>query len=255
MANSGPIALSEENPYYPSNIFVMRQINTSQDIQTLVNYQGTPDAIEVKEQWASPLEMSFYYIKKNTTYNMTFVEKSWLILGPYTLSEDLRENIEQSVVAMGNYTLPKTTLELSTQKSAVLEDDKRDNSNTMLADHHQTTSDLSLECNKQNKDKLNELISYCNSDIIESSARGDINYTVEYEETSLPILSLWFTGDEQNASRLRRINQLKESDFLKTGTKIMIPSYLIRNRKSLPQEALDTLKEIIAKKCNNSERK
>jgi hypothetical protein len=62
------------------------------------------------------------------------------------------------------------------------------------------------------------------------------------------MIARWYTGDRANVGRLARMNRMNRPDHLEIGDVIIIPSYLIRNRKRLTEKAVRELEVIAAEK-------
>ena len=58
---------------------------------------------------------------------------------------------------------------------------------------------------------------------------------------TLSLISRWYTKDPSNADKIARINSKNVKDSLLIGDKIIIPSYLIKNKNKLTQKALQDM--------------
>ncbi len=62
----------------------------------------------------------------------------------------------------------------------------------------------------------------------------DINHVVRSEKEQLPVIPKWYTGDEANAERLARINDLTSLDTLVPGQRVFVPRYMLVRKEILP---------------------
>ncbi|RME61545.1 MAG: hypothetical protein D6780_01425, partial [Candidatus Dadabacteria bacterium] len=72
----------------------------------------------------------------------------------------------------------------------------------------------------------------------ETTPRGDLVHYVTSSHESLGLISLWYTGNAHNARKIARINGITLKEKLITGDIIVIPSYLVNNKKQLNSKLL-----------------
>lgn len=86
--------------------------------------------------------------------------------------------------------------------------------------------------------KLDNIIKNTSTYTAELNYQGDLVHYVTYKGEDLSLLSRWYTKDPSNADKISRINSKKPTDALQVGDKIIIPSYLLKNKNKLTQKAL-----------------
>ena len=74
----------------------------------------------------------------------------------------------------------------------------------------------------------------------EISPKGDLVHYVTLPAETLEAITRWYTFDAANTARIRRINQLPATG-LAQGDQVVIPAYLIKNKKRLDEGSLRQL--------------
>ena len=78
----------------------------------------------------------------------------------------------------------------------------------------------------------------------ELTPRGDVVHHVTYPGETLSMIARWYTHDRANAGRLARINHLNNPDRLQIGDKIIVPSYLLKNKNRRTPADVRTLQTL-----------
>ena len=118
---------------------------------------------------------------------------------------------------------------------------------------YQSAIDKNLSNNNSNKKQNNPNVPVSNDTILDNiiytnnsypaelNYRGDLIHYVSYRGETLSLISRWYTKDPSNADKIARINSKNVKDSLLIGDKIIIPSYLIKNKNKLTQKALQDM--------------
>lgn len=77
--------------------------------------------------------------------------------------------------------------------------------------------------------------------LAEITPRGDLVHYVTLPGETLAIIAKWYTQDRENAGRIGRLNKLKDPTSLAVGDTIVIPSYLVKNKTRLTEDAIKKL--------------
>lgn len=204
LANRGPIRLSSSNPYLASNIFIARQMDSSGVFKGFIKTRGVPDALQVVHGLLSSSVVYLYYLDAQEEYALQVVENDWVIHGPERMD-----------------TIILDQLGIKHQIGETVLAGKENNRRGVITARKQVAEE-ELET-----DPLADMYS---EDSIE--ATSDIVHVVQSGE-NLSLIAAWYTGDSSNSKRIARINGLQTPDRLKTGMKLRIPRYLVKNEKPL----------------------
>lgn len=75
----------------------------------------------------------------------------------------------------------------------------------------------------------------------ELSPKGDLVHYVTYSGETLSMIARWYTQEASNAGKIARINNLKDANHLTIGDTVIVPSYMLKNRNRMTEEALKAL--------------
>lgn len=87
---------------------------------------------------------------------------------------------------------------------------------------------------------LTDLVATLHPPLAEITPRGDLVHYVSFPGETLGVIARWYTFDRDNALKLARINGLSERP-VSIGDSIVIPTYLLRNKGRLTEQALQAL--------------
>lgn len=82
LRNRGPVALSADNPYLAANAVVAREMQASTEVRGFIQHRGAPAAIEINQEYFSPIVVNFYYPSRREVYRLEGMESGWIIRGP-----------------------------------------------------------------------------------------------------------------------------------------------------------------------------
>jgi len=144
------------------------------------------------------------YPKLSQYYNLTEVNNTWIVDGPYQMGGEEEKMALQGKVlkepAPTPINTPQTNV-FSSPAPGITEE------NTVL---HPA----------------------------EITPKGDLVHYVTFPEETLLIITQWYTKDPSNVEAIARINGIKEQDHLTPGNSIIIPGYLVRNKNVLPEVSI-----------------
>jgi hypothetical protein len=113
----------------------------------------------------------------------------------------------------------------------------------MTGDAMGSISDEALARATMENRQLKKIISqYAKADA-ELSPGGDLVHYVTSAEETLSILARWYTLDASNAGRIARMNSVAQAKIA-PGDTLIIPSYMIKNKARLTEEALQEMAQI-----------
>lgn len=279
LKNRGPVSLSAQNPYLAGNLLLTREMESSQELKGFIDYRGAPLALEVTQELFDPLTLALYYPENQEMYVLEELSQTWIIRGPLAIPPDklpivneLKNNekpillpsapsgsadpstsafkekqaaspsAEPSTVERDLFIskleeeLPAPKIagafrsSLSTQPEAPLEKLPRSKPTPgyRVSEEQQFLKDLALTLGEP---------------AAEISPKGDLVHYVTLPGETLSILARWYTWDRENAERLARINQLRDSNKLSLGDVVIVPSYLVKNKSRLTDRALKAIQD------------
>ena len=286
LKNRGPVALSSSNPYLAANLLLSKEIEHSPELKGFVGHRGAPGAIEISSsRWSSDLVMWMYYPENREYYTADYSMGTWVIKGPQLLP---RERLVRVLAQVG--TTPQTVALLSSESPAVsvapmtnsgrsntaskinkpppalhpkLPSEKKNYTPEKVAQTQVSDLDPSassqispmLKLNSKTKRQtIEEVVAAHSGPGGERTPGGDLVHYVTYPGETLSMISRWYTYERANVSRLARINDLTTPDKLEVGDTVVIPTYLLRNRKLLTEDALRHL-QVIARDERNEARR
>ncbi|MGI6679961.1 MAG: hypothetical protein ACOX3T_00460 [Bdellovibrionota bacterium] len=110
---------------------------------------------------------------------------------------------------------------------------------------------LSREAVSRENVILDDIIKKTSTYSAELNYQGDLIHYVTYRGENLSLISLWYTKDQSNADKIARINSKRSQEALNIGDKIIIPSYLLKNKNKLTQKALQDITSAFSSSSNN----
>ena len=117
---------------------------------------------------------------------------------------------------------------------------------------NQAAKSNSTNTKEQSDTVLDNIINNTTTYSAELNYQGDLIHYVSYKGETLSLISRWYTKDPSNADKIARINSRKATDSLLIGDKIVIPSYLLKNKNKLTQKALQDMIAVYVGNSNNN---
>lgn len=210
LAGVGRIAVSPDNPYIASNLYLEREADRSETLRGFIEHRGKPDEIELALGESRQAQADFYYQESGEHYRLRKHGDDWVIL--------LVESNEPDLQAAAGHNQP----------AGVSADAANAHMPPAAVEHHaaETRAESGSERGKQNK-----------SFVLEPS--GDVVHRVTHRGETLRLIVSWYTGDVDNIERIIRINGIEKPNMLKLGQSVRIPRYLLKNPRPLTAEEVE----------------
>lgn len=233
LADKGTVILDPSNPYLAASRLIKEEKEQSSVIQGFFSVRGEPSALEVTSKKAQPqLILKLYYSDLFERYELEKTTADWVISGPFpdqsvprnlATPKAVNTPIPTPSFAPTAHIRPTPYLPL-TSKAAI----------KPTIEVEETSTVVPTPSPEEN--------------IAEITPRGDLVHYVTFPGETISIIARWYTNDRDNAPKIARLNQLKNANVLQIGDTIVIPSYMIKNKKRISEESL---KEIQNKIKNN----
>jgi hypothetical protein len=254
LRDRGPVAVSPTNPYLAANVLLNKETETSHELKGFFDHRGAPAAIEVSDGLLKSLTLMLYYPENGESFMAEESAGSWAIRGPFPIE---KAKLREVLLATGKLRPVQTTVPpiQTTVPKAAPPDQTAAPASTAPAQHSRVASathsapntghtiDPKLPESAQPRERAAEPAIESDA-LAEVSPRGDVVHYVTFANEDLRSLAQWYTGDASNAARLARINQLKPQASLSPGDSIVVPSYLVKNKRRLSEETLKVLKRL-----------
>jgi len=223
----GPLALSDNNPYLASNLYVAESIKKSDVIRGFVQYKGLPQAVEIKSSaFEAPITI-LYYPKNNEYYKVEGEKGLVVITGPETIPMDI---LNKLMAITQIYTGVPILLEA--QLEQVEEPIIEQNTPTFV-------EPVSTPVPTESKlDIIKRLQNTYASNKAEITPKGDLVHYVISDKDSLNKVTEWYTHDSSNIDKIERLNEFKSGYKLQIGDVVVVPKYLVKSTVLLNEEAL-----------------
>jgi hypothetical protein len=256
LKNRGAVPLSSTNPFLAGNILLAKEMDRSEDLNGFIKNRGTPQALEVSKSWSGPATIQLYYLDRNEYYSAEESGSNWIINGPSKIPTKGVELL-QSLTEFGQKPAALELKELNADSSSSTQMPEGPHSEVVpqLIIPEDSTPKTEESFNNSpllnpssqpsiSEDPVVEHVKAIKDDIAEEaevSPRGDIVHHVNYSGETLSMISRWYTLDVRNTGRIARINALNNPSKLNMGDTIIIPSYLVKNKKYLSESTLQEL--------------
>ena len=273
----GPVLVSPDNPYLAANLLLQQESKDSKELSGFLETKGLPSALSVSQDFFSPASLKFFYRENSEQYNLELLQGVWVIKGPGVIDDaSAQDLLESSIptrvaaikptalkvkVAAESTPRPSQKIEVQPKSSQDLvplfDENDLNNNDVQIAKSSQKTDKNSRivipaepepevskpsEVVEQKKPSpIDELISQFASSPAEATPRGDLVHYVTSEKETLKIVAKWYTKTSLTLSRIARANKLDPAATLSPGDQVVIPAELVKNKMSLPEEAIGSL--------------
>jgi len=213
MSGRGQVNLDLSNPYLAPNKFISEEAKASETLKGFLSLKGAPDSIEFSDPLIGSATLKLYYQLKNEHYKLEERGKEWIITGPESIFEDKEKpdsNAQKSIFDPGNNSPALLPLKENTNDPVTP---------TLPQDDSTTKTDVEPTTKNSNTEFK------------------DAYHEVTFAGQTLTFIANWYTGNNQNSDRLKRINS-SLSENLKFGDIVRIPSYLIIKEDSPTEKDL-----------------
>ena len=265
LQNRGPVALSSDNPYLAANLLLAREMEQSVELRGFVEHRGAPNALEVEKPRFGHLQMHLYYPESREFYSVEEVQKIWIIRGPLTIPREKMKSVStitRNVAGEPSLTVrnispgpfesysekardffgePKQAEALVAKEIYARERASMEHNQTSNLTFRHNRPEESLEAREQTLTHTIELLREQSPHPAEITPKGDLVHYVTYAGETLSMIARWFTDERANVGRLARINKLQNPNELSIGDEVIIPSYLVKNKSRLTEEAVKRL--------------
>lgn len=252
LKNRGAVPLSSNNPFLAGNILLAKEMNRSPELMGFVSQRGTPAALEVFKSWSGKATIQLYYLDRNQYYTAEEIgKKSWAISGPNQIPPkgvDLLRTLTE--YSQGNAALDLQRETYQSPSSLAVEPIAPKVEEPKAVTLNSIKNPEPIQIPQQTSpesviDLIKELAAQT-AEEAEVSPRGDIVHYVSFSGETLSIIARWYTLDVRNTGRISRINSLNNPSKLDIGDAIVVPSYLVKNKKMLTEPSLKAVSRAIA---------
>lgn len=249
LADRGPVPVTKDNPFLAGNLFLDRERERSPELKGFLERRGTPAALEISESFFAPLQVQLYYPAEKEQYTLEPLDSTWAIRGPARLDQEaatalsklsLSEDASSKKSPTERPRLAPTPL----GRSQKIKDEPATGlgfKSPAIESTAAAPAPRFADAASEERAELESLVRSLGKQEAEISPKGDLVHYVTFPGETLPLIARWYTFDRSNGSRLARMNQLANPDHLAIGDVIVIPSYLLKNRYRLTEEALTRL--------------
>jgi len=226
LKNRGPVALSTQNPFLSPNLLLSKEMETSDDLAEFIRHRGIPRAIAIEKQLFSAFTLLLYYPQANERYSIEQADGAWIISEPASIRPDESEALLAVMRGAQGVPIIKSGKELATVEkpfrspAPAVAPNPRINLNQRMKSLHLKLASVGAA---------------------ELTSKGDLVHYVTSTDESLRMIAAWYTFDESNIETLRRVNKLSKT--LTPGDSVIIPSYLVKNKTRLSEEAVSESKD------------
>ena len=239
--NRGPLALSDENPYLASNLFLAREMDRSTEISGFIRKHGAPAAIAVDGEYFEPVKLRLLYPESRTSYTVEDVGDAHIITGPTPLSAEESRELAQSPRDMQGAPVLTSKGESAPPPAATLPEEETESAAPPegVARRLEKAKHRLSDATERQTEVAPSLPT--DGPEAEISPKGDLVHYVTYPGETLSMIARWYTGDRANAGRIARINGLQNPDHLSIGDTVVVPKYLLSTTKRLTPRAIEAL--------------
>lgn len=249
-----PLLLSEDNKYLAPNKLVSLLQQESESIRGFIRERGVPDAVRAVDASAKEGKVEFFYLAPDELYRLEQHQGVWIVLGPEPIQREYVLPLRQAVrnrMRSGANTASADNVESNTDsQSPVIEPSSIGPGTGMSSSGSppiEGTTSLPVARKAPSPSEIEALAGKEKLPTAKINERGDLIHVVVSSQENFQALALWYTYDEANAEKIARINGKALSEKLLPGDTIAIPSYLVKNKKSLQPGLLQPLQSLIAK--------
>lgn len=245
LSSKGITIVTKDQRYLASTQFIERESQLDDHVKAFILDTGYPSAISVSSSFLSPTSARLYYPTPGNYFDFTKSDSGWLITGPFSLSEAEVEELQKvSIMAEANSstvvpeppTIEKVEETPSIDETTLISKPASEEKNTKVtvpvagfSSPAQTTQAPEAHLSQE----------------AETTPKGDLVHYVTYSGETLSMIARWYTNERENAGKIGRLNKLKNADQLEIGDVLVVPSYLVKNKKRFTESALESLKGTI----------
>ncbi len=226
LVDKGAMKIDPANPYLAAGQLIEAEKNQSKVFSGFLSIRGEPSAIEVIKEKNNKLGLKIYYTDLFERYDLTPTDDDWAIAGPFP---------DQSI--------PRNTSVLDTPSTVTtpVQSNK-------LAEVTPKAWPSKTSINEQAEFEVTNIPTSTDTPIVDSKnfianesidKNKDLTHIVQFHGETISMITRWYTNEVSNAAKIARLNSMKNADQLSIGDKIIIPSYMVKKRDSLTQDAVN----------------
>jgi hypothetical protein len=245
-AGKGPVGLSSSDSFQEANLALSGFSARSSALLSFFEKRGVPAAFEVEDViLQDPILYLFYPF-----------EREYFIVEPQ--EEDLRI---RGPVHMPDETLGRvravTRHEHGEARLAILEyEDEEGDDRSQKKLLRQSSARRQKFVTKEPQKvfdpeqsartaRLRGVVSRFATGLDEGKAGEDLVHRVQWSGETPRLIAAWYTEDPTNGSRLARIEGVSTETPLPIGFELRVPGYLVKNRKHMSKEAMESIQGIL----------
>lgn len=269
LSNQGALGLSTNNPYLGTNLFLSREMESSNYLHNFLRGAGAPVAIEIIDPPLAPTRMLMFYPTKKVVYAADLLvrdeSRQWIVQGPFPIDRRDFRNLLQMELSMHGEPVflingkqvrypgernkpniqriiepviptPKPTARpvIRRPKPKVAAEAQPQAAAPQVTPSTSVGVDipgLGKDFKPLNTDQQAYLMS---KGYAERSNDGDVIHSVSSDKETLQEIAKWYTGSEDKAGEIATLNGVKDGTPLVAGTRLRIPMNLLTNLKAMP---------------------
>jgi len=227
LANSGPKPISTQNAYVAPNLLLATELANSKVVQNLTTQAGMPDAIEIERQGLQPYHLLFYYLNDKSYYDLQRHKSEWIVAGPERIAASKMKEVQAATKG-------------KTAKQPALHDGGLNTlgDKAIASADDNETAPIVVDYNKRSTRIKSSGERSKRGSYVGDTSKQDVIHTVQYQGETMAALAKWYAEDESYIATLERINSIDADATLTIGQKITIPSYMVKQRKPLPEAVI-----------------
>lgn len=249
LENQGPLALSYDNAYLGSNLFLGKEIEDSTYLYNFFASRGGPTAIELvkKSRWRDP-QVLLYYPKNYEFYIASLTReqsgdrerKEWIVRGPFAIARKLSHDLQRMEDARqgeplfevwGRTQRFKTDIAGTSERKVIVPVFAPTPTPRPTPRRPRTSTKVitSAPPKPMNPTNLDQRALAESKNLAPRNAAGDLVHSVTSAAQSFSSIAAWYTGSSENAKAIAEKSGLPDGTTLTVGTTITIPASLVKN--------------------------
>lgn len=249
LLNQGIVPVSAENPTMGANVFLAKEMEQSLYLHNFIKERGSPQAIEVKGDTFSALEIHLYYSGDKEEYvarpaprsaRSRTAPREWIIMGPFAVDRHQYRAIADLPADAGGvfeiyghteYLGKNSPLPEHTQLRPVFV--PTPTPPKKIRKKRTSASGESATPRPDETPNFDQLAIQAAKELAERNTSGDVVHTVKSKTETLQSIAQWYTSSPKAAADIASKNGLPADAALKPGTTIVVPKGLVVNPKRM----------------------
>ncbi|MCI5065191.1 hypothetical protein MRY87_05670 [bacterium] len=244
-----PLVLSEENKHLAPNELVRLLQQESTSIRGFLQTQGIPDAIRVVNTSDRESEIDAYYLAPDERFRLERQDSVWVVVGPEGIQREyvvpLRQAVRRRMQLQDAEREKNPRTPSQRDESGVDNESSSDPFIERLNAVYGSRNDRPSPNEEDRTAQLEDLIADTSAPEARQNPRGDVLHLVVSPQEKFAHIAAWYTLEKGTAEKIARVNGRQPRAPLLPNAEIVIPSYLVKNRKQLTAQALSKLDLIV----------